>query len=238
MFRLHSYQRWAWGDSNSQPLRDTLLRRTRIPIPPHARGVHCSQFPPLRKHRCSSHRRMAVMLATGKTVAEARKKRWSPPRKSALFRDNSTCLSRPVGQIKQYGLFHRLDGGAESFQAFVEIFIAAVYRINIKGRRLPCCGEHANEEHGRRAERRRRFDFPAMQGRRTFDKHSMRVKQFSMRTQFVDFQIPVSAAVVHPVVNERVALCLRRDGNEKWKIVRIDSRERARCDFLRWRNKR
>ncbi len=28
---------WAWGDSNSQVLRHTLLRRTRIPIPPHAR---------------------------------------------------------------------------------------------------------------------------------------------------------------------------------------------------------
>jgi hypothetical protein len=27
---------WAWGDSNSQVLRHTLLRRTRIPVPPHA----------------------------------------------------------------------------------------------------------------------------------------------------------------------------------------------------------
>jgi hypothetical protein len=28
---LVSPVRWAWGDSNSQPLRDTLLRRARIP---------------------------------------------------------------------------------------------------------------------------------------------------------------------------------------------------------------
>lgn len=35
---LHLSQlfQWARGDSNSQLLRDTLLRRTRIPIPPRA----------------------------------------------------------------------------------------------------------------------------------------------------------------------------------------------------------
>ncbi len=31
---------WARGDSNSQPLRDTLLRRTRIPIPPRAHSKY------------------------------------------------------------------------------------------------------------------------------------------------------------------------------------------------------
>ncbi len=33
-------RQWAWGDSNSQVLRHTLLRRTRIPIPPHARDLY------------------------------------------------------------------------------------------------------------------------------------------------------------------------------------------------------
>ena len=31
---------WARRDLNPQPLRDTLLRRTRIPIPPRARAHH------------------------------------------------------------------------------------------------------------------------------------------------------------------------------------------------------
>ncbi len=31
---------WAWGDSNSQVLRHTLLRRTRIPVPPHAHLIY------------------------------------------------------------------------------------------------------------------------------------------------------------------------------------------------------
>ena len=35
---------WAWGDSNSQGLLHTLLRRTRIPVPPHARGPICRLF--------------------------------------------------------------------------------------------------------------------------------------------------------------------------------------------------
>ncbi len=43
---------WAWGDSNSQSIKNALLRRTRIPVPPHAQlrysiffCAHIQQFP-------------------------------------------------------------------------------------------------------------------------------------------------------------------------------------------------
>lgn len=41
--RRLSFLLWAWGDLNSQSLRHTLLKRTCIPIPPHARLEHCSR---------------------------------------------------------------------------------------------------------------------------------------------------------------------------------------------------
>src|SRR3989338_2668330 len=36
---------WARGDSNSQPLQDTLLRRARIPIPPRAQDSILAKLP-------------------------------------------------------------------------------------------------------------------------------------------------------------------------------------------------
>src|SRR5581483_200100 len=98
------------------------------------------------------------------------------------------CVKRSLVSVECF------DFGADFLQTIREIRVAAIDWIHIAEHALALCGEHANEEQCRGAERGRRFHIGTAERGGPGDECAMHVEQLDLSTQLIHFGLVLCAA--------------------------------------------